>query len=140
MSRLSAVRARQRLAVPELDQAGRDRDAVRGQHLAGLEGGAQVVAGEPAGLVDLLAVDLISEEVARAMKPSIRLDGNGQGWLATYSTSPTRDAGLLEDLAAHRLLDGLAGLDEAGERREAALGPVHLAAEQGAVLLVGDEP
>ena len=23
------------------------------------------------------------------MKPSIRLDGNGQGWLATYSTSPT---------------------------------------------------
>ncbi len=23
------------------------------------------------------------------MKPSIRLEGNGQGWLATYSTSPT---------------------------------------------------
>ncbi len=23
------------------------------------------------------------------MKPSIRLDGKGQGWLATYSTGPT---------------------------------------------------
>ncbi len=29
----------------------------------------------------------ISEDPARAMKPSIRLEGNGQGWLATYSTS-----------------------------------------------------
>ncbi len=27
---------------------------------------------------------------ARPRKPSIRLDGNGQGWLATYSTSATR--------------------------------------------------
>lgn len=31
----------------------------------------------------------ISEEVARAVKPSIRLEGNGHGWLATYRTSPT---------------------------------------------------
>ncbi len=32
---------------------------------------------------------VMSKEVARAMKPSIRLEGNGQGWLAMYSTSPT---------------------------------------------------
>ncbi len=32
---------------------------------------------------------LISHETARAVKPSIRLYGNGHGWLATYSTSPT---------------------------------------------------
>ncbi len=33
---------------------------------------------------------VISEVVARAVKPSIRLYGKGHGWLATYSTSPTR--------------------------------------------------
>ncbi|CAM5253080.1 hypothetical protein SCALM49S_01286 [Streptomyces californicus] len=31
----------------------------------------------------------MSKVVARAMKPSIRLEGNGHGWLAMYSTSPT---------------------------------------------------
>src|SRR5690606_39657681 len=46
------------------------------------------------------------------------------------------DADVLVDLAAHRLLDGLAGLDEPGERREAALRPVDLAAEEDAVVLV----
>ncbi len=74
------------------------------------------------------------------MKPSMRLDGNGQGWLATYSTSPTVTPASSNTSRTHRLLDGLAGLDETGERREAALGPVDLAAEQDAVLLVGDEP
>ena len=73
------------------------------------------------------------------MKPSIRLDGNGQGWLATYSTSPTVTPASSATSRTHRLLDGLARLDEARERREAALRPVHLAAQQGAVLLVGDQ-
>ena len=111
-----------------------------GRHLAGLEGGAQLVAGEPAGLVDLVAVD-------------VDLGGGGAGHEAEHEAGRERpglagdvldladgDAGLLVHLAAHRLLDGLARLDESGERREAALGPVDLAAEQDAVLVVDDEP
>ena len=73
------------------------------------------------------------------MKPSIRLEGNGQGWLATYSTSPTVTPASSNTSRAHGLLDRLPRLDEAGEGREAALGPVHLAAQQRAVLVVRDQ-
>ena len=49
---------RQRPAVPVLHQPAGDRDAGRELHLAGLRGVAQLVAGEPARLGDLDAVDL----------------------------------------------------------------------------------
>ena len=49
----------ERLAVPVLDKRAA-METVRRQDLAGLEGGEQLVAGEPAGLVDLVTVDAIS--------------------------------------------------------------------------------
>src|SRR3954447_814972 len=71
------VPRRQRLAVPELDQTGRDRDAVRREDLSGLEGGAQFVAGEPAGLMDLVPVD-------------IDLNGGGAGHEAEHEAGGER--------------------------------------------------
>ncbi len=77
---------------------------------------------------------------ARPTNPSIRLAGSGHGWLPKYSTSPTTDAGLLGDLAAYGVLERLPRLAEAGQRREAALRPDRLAAEQAALLVGARSP
>ena len=49
------------------------------------------------------------------------------------------DAGLLEDLAPDRLLDGLARLEEAGQDRVEARGPAALAAQEEAAAVVGED-
>ncbi len=54
---------------------------------------------------------------AVARNPSISDAGNGQGWDERYCTLHDLDTRLLVDLAAHRLLERFARLDEARERR-----------------------
>ena len=43
--------------------------------------GAQLLAGEPAGVAISSPSTVISVVEARAKKPTIRLAGNGHGWL-----------------------------------------------------------
>ena len=74
---------------------------------------------------------------AVARKPSIRDCGNGQGCEERYCTTLELDADLLEDLAAQRLLQRLAGLHEARERRVHAGRKPRRAAEQAALAELG---
>src|SRR5690606_5005235 len=99
------------LAVPAFDQAGRDGDAVGRQDLSGGEGGVEFVAGEPAGLVDLVAVDLDRGRGGAGDEAEHEAGREGPGLAGEVLDLADVDADLLVDLAAHRLLDGLAGLD-----------------------------
>ena len=73
---------------------------------------------------------VISSVSASHRKPIIRLDGNGQGCARQVAHAPDPDARFLEGLAAHRLLQRLAGLHEPGKAREAVAGAPAVAAEQ----------
>src|SRR5690606_35849051 len=59
----------------------------------------------------------------------------GPGLTCMVSDAAEADAGLFEDLAAHRVLDGLSRLDEAGECGIHAGRKVRAAAEHAAIAL-----
>ena len=66
------------------------------------------------------------------MKPEHQAGGQRPRLVAEVGHLADRDAGLLGDLAAYGVLEGLARLAEAGQRREAARAASVLAAEQHA--------
>src|SRR5918999_97033 len=129
---------------PALDQPPRDREARRKEkRLAGDRGAPtldvggcgsdDLFAAEPAQVLDVVlerarlagAVGrLEAEHQRRRERPRLRRD---------VARRADLDAALLGDLARDRLLEALARLDEAGERRVAPLRPAGRAAEQHAV-------
>src|SRR5262245_38074812 len=100
-------------AVPELDEPPGDRRRRRDGELAIVDGGAQLGTAEPARLADLLPVhdDPLSSRGDRL--ETEHQAARHRPWLAAQVTDlPDPDRGLLEDLARHRLLDGLPWLYE----------------------------
>ena len=91
-----------RAAVPVLDQPASDRDRRRHQQLARAIGGEHRLAGEPAGLRRLLAVDGAPRCVV-ALRPEAehqRRTGTATAGCRGRRTVADGDAGLLGDLAA----------------------------------------
>src|SRR3546814_20607116 len=75
-------------------------------------------AGEPAGVHDLLAVDLDLTAAPRGLEADHQRVREGPGLARHVADVGELDADLLRHLPVHRLLEGLTGLDEA---RDAAV-------------------
>src|SRR4051812_18753154 len=89
----------------------------------------RLVAREPARILQLRMVDddVLVQRPRAAADHQRRRIGPGLGHVILHVGAA--DSGLFEDLAAHRVLDGLGGLDEAGEARKHAGRKLLLAAE-----------
>src|SRR3954469_16986889 len=117
---------------PGVYQPPRDRDRGRYEQRLGraVAGGGDLLAREPAHVLELVVADgrlaarVVGEEAEHERareRPRLR---------ARVAHAAHRDAGLLEHLARHGLLERLARLDEASERRVAARRPARLAPHQ----------
>src|SRR5918997_6153534 len=126
---------------PPSDQMMRNGHAHRAAQpvrVAAVEHEGDFVAREPAPVLKFVAVegDLPGEGLADAAHHEIGRKGPGlRGDIAHRADAY---AGFLEGFAAHRVLDRLARLDEAGEARIHAGGETGLPAEEAA-LAAGDE-
>src|SRR5205085_7570181 len=129
--RTAPAAVRRTRSEPGVDQPARDGQGRRQAHVAAAPGARrELLAREPAGVVELavarrrLAARVVGEEAEherRWERPRLRGEVAGRARL---------DAGLLAHLAQHRLLEALAGFDEAGESAVAPRRPGGLAAEQ----------
>src|SRR4051794_30589070 len=111
----------------------RDQEPVR---VAALDHRAHLVAREPAAGLELVAIegDLLAQRLAEAADHQRGREGPGlRGEVAHLAD---RHARLLLGLAANRVLDRLAGLDEAGEARIGVRHEAGLAAEKAALAAV----
>src|SRR3954469_1408283 len=97
----------------------------------------RLLAREPARILQLGVIDddVLAHGPRTAADHQRRRIGPGLGHVILHVGAA--DAGLFEDLAAHRILDGLCGLDEPGEAGIHARWKLLLAAEQ-ALLARGD--
>ena len=97
------------------------------------EHGADLVAGKPAAVLQLgdVGADVLVERLAEAADHQ-RI-GERPGLAGVIDDAAEPDAGFLQRLAPHRVLDRLARLDEAGERRIHAGHEMRAAAEQAAL-------
>src|SRR5690606_32795520 len=130
--------------IPVLDQGAgngqrRRHDRPATGVLAPGQGLADFLAAEPARILQLAVgarqVGLAFGDVAKHQRAGER-PGLGCQVLAAAHPHP----GFLVDLAHHRLLRRLAGLDEAGQHRPAARDPAGLAAQQQALAVAdGDD-
>jgi len=99
---------------------------------------------EPAGLGDLVAVDLGGAGIIRPGVVPEHQRARERPRLTAEVPDVVRavaddDPGLLEHLASHRTFGRLPRLDEPGQGGEPARGPAPLTAEQGAVLAVAHQ-
>src|SRR4051812_36232038 len=120
-----------------LDQPERDRERWRDAERPLLEPANDLVGREPARLGELAAeldrgIDRLGREADHQRsreRPGLR---------GVVRALADANAGFLEYFAPHGVLERFAGLDEAGERREALLGPGGLPAEQARIAVRDD--
>src|SRR5262249_52021349 len=110
----------------------RRRRGQAGRMRAGQEAD-RLVAGEPARVLELLAVhgDVVAQRLGMAADHQRHRKRPGLRGEVAHAAGD--DAGLLERLAPHRILDRLTRLDEAGKARPHARHEPRRAPEQAAV-------
>src|SRR6266853_1583433 len=92
--------------------------------------GGNFVAREPAGVLQLGAIDLQLGRQGLRMTPDHQRHREGPWLRSEIGDAATYNAGLLQGFPPHRIFDGFARLDESREARPHALGKPGLPAEQ----------
>src|SRR3954470_8726754 len=93
----------------------------------------ELLAREPAHVLELLVLRRRLAARPVRVEAEHQRAREGPGLRARVAHAAHLDARFLEHLARHRLLERLAGLDEAGQRRVAPWRPARLATEQRTV-------